>query len=109
MLGAMFAYTVRCAFRDEPTLERWSAWLLETHLADVCDAGALRAELVRLDGELACEARYLFASREAFAAYERDHAPRLRQEGLALFPPEALGLRYTRSAGEIRGEAAPRG
>ncbi len=96
----MFAYTVRCEFDDPAVAQKWLRWLESEHLADVCAAGALGAEVIRLDGKpVCCEVRYRFASREAFAAYERDHAPRLRAEGLKRFPPE-LGLRYTRTTGE---------
>ena len=97
----MFAYTVRCEFDDPAVAQRWLAWMEREHLADVCAAGALRAEVVKFDGQpTCCEARYLFASRAAFQAYERDHAPRLRAEGLKRFPPE-LGLRYSRTTGEV--------
>ena len=96
------AYTVSCTFTDPAIADRWMDWLENGHLADVVDAGAESAYAVRLDGEPACcEARYVFASREAFEAYERDHAPRLREEGLTLFPLD-LGLEYARSLGEIR-------
>ncbi len=100
----MFSYTVQCRF-DEPALaEEWVRWLGEEHLAEVCAAGALDAEVLRLDAPdeagATCEVRYHFASREAFAAYERDHAPRLRARGLARFPP-ARGLVYRRSAGDV--------
>src|SRR5262249_61192900 len=78
----------------------WLTWMRTRHIADVLAAGALSAEVVELDGS-EFEARYRFASREAFAAYERDHAPRLRAEGLALFPPEK-GVQYRRSLGEVR-------
>ena len=105
----MIAYTVGCTFTDPAVAEAWIEWLRDGHLADVCAAGALDAEAVRVDdprsgapesGEVRCEARYRFASRRAFAAYERDHAPRLRAEGLAKFPLE-LGLTYERTVGEI--------
>ncbi len=97
----MFAYTVRCEFDDPAVAERWARWIADEHLAEVCAAGAAGGDLVRLDGNPpCCEVRYRFASREAFEAYERDHAPRLRSEGLAKFPLE-LGLRYERSTGEI--------
>ena len=96
----MFAYTVTCTFPDSAVAEQWLKWLREEHLAEVCAAGALDAEVVRFDGIPArCEVRYHFASRDAFAAYERDHAPRLRAEGLRRFPPEC-GLKYERSIGE---------
>ena len=64
-------------------------------------AGAVSAEVVEHDGG-GFEARYTFASREAFAAYERDHAPRLRAEGLALFGPDK-GVSYRRTLGTVRG------
>ena len=98
------AYTVECTFSDPTVAERWLAWLEREHLADVCAAGALTAVAVRLDGEpVRCEARYRFASRAAFESYEREHAPRLRSEGLERFPL-ALGLTYRRSVGVIAAE-----
>jgi len=67
----------------------------------VCAAGALDAQITRLDGEpCALEARYHFASREAFQVYERDHAPRLREQGLRRVPPQG-GVRFARSTGEV--------
>jgi hypothetical protein len=100
----MFAYTVSCDFDDPAVAVEWLAWLRDEHLGEVCAAGALDAEAVRLDpppGVAArCEARYHFASRPDFQRYERDHAPRLRAEGLKRFPLER-GLRYTRATGEV--------
>lgn len=94
-------YTVSCTFTDPEVAASWAAWLRDGHLADVCAAGALDAHAVKIDGpEPRYEAHYRFASRAAFEAYERDHAPRLRAEGLAKFPLE-LGLTYERSVGEI--------
>ena len=93
----MFAYTVHCQHTDEKTHQAWCRWMLDEHLADVCAAGALSAELI-VDG-LRCETRYAFADRAAFETYEREHAPRLREEGLARFPL-SLGLSYSRTTGE---------
>jgi len=92
-------YVVRCVC-DTPALRgAMERWLVEGHLADVCAAGALSADAVRFDdAPEVVEARYRFASREAFAAYERDHAPRLRAEGRALFPE---GVRFERRLGEV--------
>ncbi|MEM1178525.1 MAG: DUF4286 family protein [Acidobacteriota bacterium] len=99
------AYTVSCTFTDADVATRWLDWLKNGHLADVIKGGAESAVAVRLDGTpVRCEARYTFPSRRAFEAYERDHAPRLRQEGLSLFPLD-LGLEYSRSVGEISSEA----
>jgi hypothetical protein len=100
----MFAYTVSCMFDDPRVAEEWIAWLRDEHLAEVCAAGALVAEVIRCDGvsdgKTRCEVRYHFASRAAFAQYEREHASRLRAEGLKRFAPER-GLKYERSTGEV--------
>ena len=101
----MFVYTVACDFTNMDVAEQWLSWLRDEHLREVCEAGAIQAEAVRLDAAPAgsavrCEARYRFASRQAFEQYEREQAPRLRAEGLKRFPLER-GLSYTRSTGEI--------
>ena len=95
---AEFAYTVRCTAATHEVASAFRTWLVEGHLRDVCDAGASRAEMVVLEDGLTIESRYTFASRSAFEAYERDHAPRLRAEGLALFPS---GVSFTRAIGEV--------
>lgn len=96
------AYTVRCEIDDAGVAGEWVAWMRGEHLADVCAAGATEAMLVRLDveGPLTFEARYLFDSPATFEAYEREHAPALRAEGLSRFPLER-GLRYSRTVGEV--------
>lgn len=96
----MLVYTVGVAFPDEATADRWRAWLRDGHVADVIAGGATSAEVMRVDGPLRLEVRYRFPDRDAFARYERDHAPRLRAEGRALFPPEQ-GIIYDRSTGEL--------
>lgn len=94
----MLAYTVRIDF-DDPAVRRDTlAWLGDRHVADVLAAGAESAVVVALDDALAIEIRYAFASREAFAAYERDHAPRLRAEGIAFLAGRTA--RFTRTTGE---------
>jgi hypothetical protein len=103
----MIAYTVHAEFDDEATLRRWVEWLGAGHLAELCASGALDAEAIMLDPVVQDgrpvyrgEARYHFASREAFGLYEREHAPRLRAEGLRRFPIEK-GVRYRRTVGEV--------
>ena len=97
------AYTVSCTFEDPGVADEWIAWLRQEHLADVLGGGATGAEVIRMDGDpLRCEVRYRFASRADFDRYERDHAPRLRAEGLERFPLER-GLSYERSIGEVVG------
>jgi hypothetical protein len=100
-----FFYTVTATFRDPAVAHEWIAWLREGHVAEVLAAGAQDAEVVELDvapgfAERVVEVRYHFDSRDAFAAYERDHAPRLRAAGVSIFPPER-GITYRRATGEV--------
>jgi hypothetical protein len=97
----MIAYTVRARFTDRETADAWVAWLCDGHLAAVRTAGALEASVIMLGSEPPeAEARYLFASSDAFRDYERDHAPALRAEGAALFPP-SRGITLERSVGAV--------
>jgi hypothetical protein len=100
-LAPRFVYAVRSRFTDAAVRAEFIAWLTGGHLADVVRAGATRAELVLHEpapgetvGEV--ESRYLFASPEAFAAYEAGPAIPLRAEGAAKFPP-TRGVTMTRS------------
>jgi hypothetical protein len=103
----MIVYTVICEFDDDSTATEWATWLRDEHLADVCAAGAISATLVRLEASARIyEARYIFPSREDFGRYERDHAPRLREEGLRLFPLRR-GLRYRRTLAEVIATCSP--
>lgn len=97
----MIAYSVTCTFQNESLAREWLEWIESEHLADVIAAGAIDAEVVILDGNpMRCETRYHFASREEFNIYEREHAPRLRNEGLKKFPL-TRGMSYVRSMGEV--------
>jgi hypothetical protein len=93
---------VAVTFSDPALAETWLAWLHGEHLAAVLAGGAEHAEVVELDATegKAFEVRYRFPSQEAFAVYERDHAPALRAEGLRLFPPEK-GVAYRRWTGKV--------
>jgi hypothetical protein len=100
---AVVAYTVAVTFENAALADEWLRWLREGHIADVLAGGAADAEIIELDGsDRAFEVRYHFPSREVFALYERDHAPRLRAEGLQKFPVEK-GVAYRRSVGEVVG------
>lgn len=108
---AEIAYTVRCTFSGAEAAEvaaEWVDWLhAGGHIADVVAGGASGGEVVKLDGEsLAYEVRYRFPSRAVFDAYEAEHAPRLRAEGLERFPLDR-GLAYSRSVGEVIPPAGP--
>jgi dipeptidase E len=102
LLAVPVAYTVAATFQEGAVAEEWLRWLREGHLAEVRTCGACDVEVIELDGpERSFEVRYHFATRQAFEAYERDHAPRLRAEGLRLFPTER-GVTYRRSLGVVR-------
>ena len=94
-------YVVRCLCETPALSASLERWLVDEHFAEVRTAGATESTAVRFDdAPLVVEARYRFASREAFAAYERDHAPRLRAQGRTLFPE---GVRFERRLGELLG------
>ena len=96
------AYTVAVTFSNPDLAEDWLRWLTEGHIAEVLAGGATDAEIIALDGpDHAYEVRYHFPSRAAFALYEKEHAPRLRAEGLARFPVDK-GITYRRSIGVVR-------
>lgn len=96
------SYTVSVTFPDDSLVESWLRWLRQGHIEDVLAGGATHAEIVAMDAPpRAFEVRYRFPSREAFECYEREHAPRLRAEGLKLFPVER-GITYRRSVGEAK-------
>ncbi|HYE02477.1 MAG TPA: DUF4286 family protein [Phycisphaerales bacterium] len=107
------AYSVTATLPDQASADRYVAWLGSGHVAAVIAAGARSGLIVRLDPEPRDPRRrvrtwYLFASRAALEAYLRDHAPRLRAEGLAQFGPET-GVAFAREIGAVVGghEAAP--
>lgn len=101
------SYVVRIESEDHATAARLVEWLRGGHVAEVCEAGGASGEVVVLDPAEGAvpvvEAHYRFPSREAFATYERDHAARLRADGLAAFPS---GIRITRSLGDVVYERA---
>ena len=101
-LPLSYRYTVTARFTSSTVAEEWVEWLLNGHCEAVVRAGALRAEIVAMDTPpLAFDVRYDFIDREAFENYERTHAPALRDEGIALFPP-SRGIEYARTMGSLR-------
>lgn len=100
------AYTVIATFPDSRTRDQYIAWLEDGHVDQVIAGGAHSAMIVKLDqdppgsGPIIAEVRYVFSTRELFDRYIREHAPALRADGLAKFPPER-GIGFRRSVGEI--------
>jgi hypothetical protein len=96
------AYTVRIECDDDAILLELRKWLCQCHIGQVLAAGASAAELHVLD-PISCrtlEVRYRFGTREKFGRYIEEEAPKLRQEGLAMFGPEK-GVRMSRTCGDI--------
>jgi hypothetical protein len=100
----MYHYTVRCEFNlaNEKLIGRWVDWLVESHIQDVLDGGASRAVFLKMNSEVPTfEIRYEFESQDSFENYEVHHAPRLRQHGIEKFPPDDLGMKYSRTEGQV--------
>jgi hypothetical protein len=82
-------------------LERYVDWLTRGHVQQVLAGGALSVQVVRLsEPPLSVQSRYEFLTPDAYQRYLRDHAPRLRAEGLALFGPQT-GVVFRREVGTI--------
>lgn len=104
-------YSVTAHLADNDLAAEYIAWLEGGHLEDVIKGGAASAELSMQDPDgtgddsecVRVVSRYVFANREKYEAYVRDHAPGLRAQGLAKFGP-SLGskqVRFTRSVGVL--------
>src|SRR6185295_7191597 len=94
------SYVVRITFDERAIVPRYLPWL-RAHVGHVCDAGAESAAIVVLDDLPAVESRYVFSSRDAFARYEKEEAPRLRREGIDELARLGVEATYTRTTGEI--------
>lgn len=99
-------YDVQATMADEATAAAWLDWMRSKHLADVLAVGAARARVVRLDEAMTFAAQYEFPDRDAFESYLRDHAPRLRAEGLERFGADAIT--YVRRSGAVEFVGSPR-
>ena len=102
------AYNVYCRIPNATQATSWLEWMRHDHIAKVIAAGAQSATLLKINeeqkpddlkGDL-YEVRYIFASRTVYDEYITNHAPRLRAEGAALFPPGADFI-YSRNHAEI--------
>ncbi len=101
-----FAYTVIAETESEASLRAYVRWLMNGHINDVIEAGALSGVLTMHEptdqGLYVSEVRYMFASKEAFEAYERGPAVSLRAEGIALFGPKSEHpVRFRRTLGGV--------
>lgn len=88
-------YVVRIEFDDPALRDEFGLWLRDRHIKDVLAAGAQGAKLYVHAADLAIEVRYTFLTHDDFLAYERDHAPRLRADGMKFLAGRTA--RFTRS------------
>lgn len=82
----IYSYVVRISIDEPRVFDGYVNWLRDSHVGDVCAAGARDADLLVMDvqpGEpFVVEAHYRFVSRDAYDKYEREQAPRLRARGI---------------------------
>ena len=97
-------YMVTAVLPDEDTRKAYVTWMQSGHLDHRSSReGPDSAKLVAVDDPaqpLEVCSIYTFLSREAFDVYLRDHAPRLRAEGLSRFGPQT-GVKFRRQVGTI--------
>jgi len=90
---------------DSKLRDEYLAWLKDGHVQAVVDGGATSAEVILLDGDGASEgfrivSSYLFPNRAAYDKYVATVAPKLREEGKALFGTRDVS--FSRMLGEIQ-------
>ncbi len=106
-LNGSIMYAVTAELPDEATRQAYLDWLTGGHIQEVVGSGAIDAEVIAIDSGaddngpviFRVESRYTFPTRGALDAYIRDHAPRLRAQGVALFGNR--GVTYNRRIGPI--------
>ena len=96
----MLVYSVTITLPTPTHRIEFVAWLAEEHMADVVAAGAMDAEALLHDDPCVVQVLYHFASRDAFAQYERNEAPRLRAHVLTKFA-DAAQFAFARSTCEV--------
>jgi len=84
---------------DESIHDQWISWMQNKHIKEVLATGLFsRAKMVRVlvEEELGGKTyavQYFTDSRSKLEAYYKNHAPKLRQEGLQLFGDKMLAFR----------------
>lgn len=84
---------------DETVHHQWLEWMKNKHIHDVLATGLFNnARMVKVlveeeMGGTTYSIQYFCPSRENLEVYYKDHAPRLREEGLRLFGDKMLSFR----------------
>lgn len=79
--------------------DRWLLWMNEVHIPEILATGLFTmARLVRVHADqpidgITYAAQYTATQKEQLESYYRDHAPRLREQGLRLWGDNALYFR----------------
>lgn len=97
------AYSVYASLSDPDTRDEYIAWLRGGHVEAVVAAGASEARIVAVEdpgSPIQVQVHYIFPDRPSLDRYLRDHAPRLRAEGVARFPA-SRGIALRREVGVI--------
>ncbi|WP_130733265.1 DUF4286 family protein [Flavobacterium sp. J27] len=84
---------------DESVHDKWLQWMKNKHIDDVLSTGLfISARMVKVlveeeMGGTTYSVQYFTDSRAKLEEYYKSHAPRLRQEGYALFADKMLAFR----------------
>ncbi len=78
--------------------DQWMKWMQTKHINDVLATGKFTSArmvkvLVEEEGSVTYSIQYTTESKEKLERYYQEDAPRLRQEGLALFADKMLAFR----------------
>ncbi|NJN49857.1 MAG: DUF4286 family protein [Polaribacter sp.] len=93
----MYIYNVTINV-DDNIKNKWLTWI-ETHILDVLNTGKfISAKLTQVMvteemGGTTYAVQYFTESKEKLEDYYKNHAPRLREEGLSLFGDKMLAFR----------------
>lgn len=84
---------------DESVHDQWLNWMQTKHIQDMLNTGCFKsARLVKVlvdedMGGVTYSVQYFAETKEALEDYKTNHAPNLRNEGLALFADKMLAFR----------------
>lgn len=84
---------------DDSIHDSWLTWMQEKHINDVLKTGLFtKAKLIKVlieeeMGGTTYAVQYFALSKEKLKEYQKNHAPRLKQEGLELFGDKMLAFR----------------
>ena len=83
---------------EQSVHDQWLHWMQSKHINDVLASGKFTSArmvkvLIEEEGSTTYSIQYTAENKEKLESYYREDAPRLRQEGLALFADKMLAFR----------------